>query len=320
MNTLYPELEPFAADVLDVGGGHRVYFEQCGNADGIPVIFLHGGPGSGCNANHRRYFDPEQYRVIIFDQRGCKRSRPVGGVEHNSTQLLLADVETLRARLAIDKLLLFGGSWGATLALLYAQAHPSRVSGMILRGAFLARNCDIEWFTDSDTGLARIFPDHWREYIADFDATERQDLVQALHSRIFSAPRKNAVAAARAWAYWAGRVVTHNLALSAPYALEGDDDAILNEVRIEIHYAYNRYFIDDNHILENVEKLPDVPVTLIHGRRDLTCLPESSWSLHRALPRSELIFVPDAGHLAGDPSMIDALITASDGMAARLAG
>jgi len=314
LNALYPELEPFSKDVLELNDGQSIYFEQSGNETGLPVIFLHGGPGSGCNENHRRYFNPDKYRIIIFDQRGCNRSKPNGCVENNSTQDILNDIESIREILKIEKLILYGGSWGATLALLYAEQYPQHISGIILRGTFLARQCDFEWFAHD--GVSRIFPDYWQEYLANFAEDEMNERLQVLHRRVFSDNKEIQLAAAKAWALWAGRVVTHSLDLKEEYALEEDDDEkLINEVKIEMHYAKNRYFINENQILNNISKIPDVPVTIIHGRKDLTCLPESSWSVHQSLPGSKYVVVTDAGHLASEPAMIDALITATDQMA-----
>ncbi len=317
MNILYPELGPFATDVLELDDGHSIYFEQSGNEKGLPVIFFHGGPGSGCNENHRRYFNPDKYRIIIFDQRGCNRSTPNGSVENNSTQDLLNDIESIRSKLNIEKLMLFGGSWGATLALLYAEQYPQRVSAMILRGTFLARKSDFEWFaSDGVNSVSRIFPDYWQEYLSNFDEDEMNDRLGSLHERIFSVNKETQLCAAKAWSLWAGRIVTHSLNLKEEYALEeGSDEKLINEVKIEMHYAKNRYFIKENQILDNISKIPDVPITIIHGRKDLTCLPESSWSVYQSLPQSKLIMVSDAGHLASEPKMIDALITATDQMA-----
>ena len=313
MQTLYPELEPFSKDALVLSYGHSIYFEQSGSETGLPVIFLHGGPGTGCNENHRRYFNPDKYRIIIFDQRGCNRSKPNGCVENNSTQDILEDIESIRNKLDIKKLILFGGSWGATLALLYAEQHQQCVSGIILRGTFLARQCDFEWFAHD--GVSRIFPDYWQEYLSNFDEDEMDERLLALHRRVFSDNKEIQLQAARAWALWAGRVVTHSLDLKDEYTLEEDDEKLINEVKIEMHYAKNRYFIEENQILGNISKIPDVPITIIHGRKDLTCLPESSWLVHQCLPGSNYVVVTDAGHLASEPAMVDALITATDQMA-----
>ncbi len=312
MKTLYAEVEAFASDSINTDSGHCVYYEQAGNPDGIPVVFLHGGPGSGCNENHRRYFDPAKYRVILLDQRGCNRSTPNGHVEDNSTQDLLADIDAIRQTLAIDRWLLFGGSWGATLALLYAEAHPANVTGMILRGSFLARQQDFDWFAGN--GVNRIMPDYWNEFISGFEVTNSKQLIEELHRRVFSDDKDIQQAAARAWSLWAGRVVTN--CFDSEYALEIDKpEKLVNQVRIEMHFARHRYFIDENQILENIHLLPNVPVKIIHGRQDLTCLPESSWLLHNAIKGSTLTMLKNTGHLAGESAMIDALIDATDMMA-----
>lgn len=312
MKSLYPEIEPFDSGFLETSSSHQVYYEQVGNPNAPAIIFLHGGPGSGCNENHRRYFNPDKYRVILFDQRGCNRSTPRGQTENNSTEDILCDIEKIRVSLNIDKLCLFGGSWGATLALLYAEKYANCVSGIILRGSFLARQCDFDWFAKE--GVNKIFPDYWHDFISNFNDAERKELLNVLHQRIFSDDRQVQLNAAKAWSLWAGRIVTHSFVTD--YVLEvSDEDKLINEVKIEMHYANNRYFIDENQILDNITNVPDVAVTIIHGRKDLTCLPESSWSIHTRLEKSKLIIVPDAGHLAGESAMIDALITATDNMA-----
>lgn len=311
MRELYPETEAFASGQLQTNSDHVVYYEQAGNPDGIPVVFLHGGPGSGCNENHRRYFNPEKYRVVLLDQRGCNRSTPNGHVEDNTTQNLIADIDAIRQALSIDKWLLFGGSWGATLALLYAQAFPARVTGMILRGSFLARQQDFDWF--AGTGVNRIMPDYWDEFISGFEVSGSRELIKELHRRVFSTDRDTQFAAARAWGLWAGRVVTN--CFNTEYSLESaEPEKLINEVRIEMHYAFNKYFLEDNQILDNIHLIPKVPVKIIHGRQDLTCLPETSWLLHQAIPGSSLNMIKNTGHLAGETSMVDALIEATDNM------
>lgn len=312
MLELYPEINAFSENILESDSGHSIYYEQAGNESGIPVIFLHGGPGSGCSENHRRYFNPEKYRIILFDQRGCNRSTPNGFVENNTTEDILNDIESIRKELNVDKFLLFGGSWGATLALLYAEQYPQYVSGIILRGTFLARQYDFDWFAKS--GVNKIFPDYWEEFISCFNQEEKNRPITTLHEKIFSDNKQFQIEAAKTWALWAGRIVTHSLINE--YILEvEDEDKLINEVKIEMHYAKNKYFIKENQILDDIFKTPNVPVTIIHGRKDLTCLPESSWSIHKNLPQSKLVIVSEAGHLASEPSMINALITATDEMA-----
>jgi proline iminopeptidase len=315
LHELYPELEPFSTNTLEFESGYSVYFEQSGNESGIPVIFFHGGPGSGCNENHRRYFNPEKYHIILFDQRGCNRSTPNGFVESNTTQDLLNDIEAIRKQLNIEKWLLFGGSWGATLALLYTEQFPQCVSAIILRGTFLARQCDFDWFAKS--GVNKILPDYWQEFISFFNDDEKNNLVSAIHKQIFSDDKNIQFEVAKAWSLWAGRVVTHSL--TSEYVLEiEDEDKLISEVKVEMHYAKNKYFIKENQILEDISKIPDVPVSIIHGRKDLTCLPDSSWSVYKTLPNSKLVMVSEAGHLASEPAMVDALITATDEMATLL--
>ena len=314
MQELYPELEPYNSCQLELDGTHQLYIEECGNTAGIPVIFLHGGPGSGCNENHRRYFDPNKYRIVIFDQRGCHRSSPQGETRNNTTQDLISDIDRIRRHLNIDKWLLFGGSWGATLALLYAQRHPDRISAMVLRGTFLARQQDLDWFAKQ--GASRIFPDYWSEFIQTIPQDEQHDLVSAYYHRLQGNNRQEKVTAAKAWSNWAGRVVTYLLA----HVDAGDEDidTLIHEVSIETHYARHKYFIEENQILNNVTKLPDVPVKIIHGRRDLTCTLDASWDLHQAIADSELVIVREGGHLAGEAVMTDALVSATDEMARKL--
>jgi proline iminopeptidase, Neisseria-type subfamily len=314
MKTLYPEIEPYARYRVSVSGSHVLYLEECGNTRGVPVVFLHGGPGSGCNENHRRYFHPRKYRLVIFDQRGCNRSTPRGSVEKNTTGDLLRDMERIRKHLGIEQWLIFGGSWGATLGLLYAEKYPERVLGLILRGVFLARKPDLSWYAGN--GANRIFPDHWERFIEPVPVRERADFITAYHKRIFSRDATVRRRYAKAWSEWGTKVVTWNLGGHKQEITSSR--TVLHQARIESHYAFNHYFIRENQILNNISRLPKVPVTIIHGRRDLTCTLESSWSLHKALPHSELVIVPDAGHLAGEPTMVEALINATDKMATRL--
>jgi proline iminopeptidase len=310
LRNLYPECEPFDKGLLNTNSAHQTYYEQVGNPTAPAVIFLHGGPGSGCNENHRRYFNPDKYRIILLDQRGCNRSTPNGCVENNTTHDILDDLEAIRKKLNIDKWVLFGGSWGATLALLYAEQYSEHVAGIILRGSFLARQCDFDWFAKS--GVNKIFPDYWEKLISIISKDEQ--LIASLHERVFSDNKQTQLAAAKAWGLWAGRIVTHSFV--DEYVLDiSDEDKLINETKIEMHYAINKYFITENQIINNISKIPDVPITIIHGRKDLTCLPESSWLVHKALPKSKLVIIANAGHLAGESAMIDALVSATDQMA-----
>ena len=315
MRSLYPEIEPNNYYQHPVDDIHEIYFEESGNPSGIPVLFLHGGPGLGSSENHRRYFDPVQYRIINFDQRGCNRSSPRGEVRNNTTWDLLNDIEVIREKLNIDKWLLFGGSWGATLALLYTQDNPQHTLGLILRGTFLARRRDQHWFTND--GVCRIFPDQWEKFRSFIPADEQHDLVAAYYERLISTDQELMAQTARQWSDWAGKVVTYLLE-NNQYVTPDDVTEVINQVRIETHFASHGYFIQENQILTEISKTPEVPIFIIHGRRDLTCTVDSSWELHKALSGSVLTIVEQGGHLASDPVMTDALVTATDEMAIRL--
>ncbi|MFT5549729.1 MAG: proline iminopeptidase [Candidatus Azotimanducaceae bacterium] len=318
MKQLYPELEPIAIHQLDRPGGHCIYVEQCGNPQGLPVIFLHGGPGSGCNANHRRYFNPDKYHIILFDQRGAGRSTPHGYLEQNTIQALVQDMDAIRTHLNIGQWLLFGGSWGSALALLYAETYPQHISGLILRGSFLARNRDLEWFIRQ--GAINIFPDYWQKFCDAFAKHEQDDLISACYQALLGNDADKRLAAAKAWANWGNRVVCNTQSEASPSHEEDtkenaeDIEKLIRRAALEMHYAINHYFIADNQILNNIERIPQVPVTLIHGRRDMICPVESSWLLHQALPQSTFKILANTGHLLSEPAMIDALLSASDEM------
>jgi len=310
MNKLYPEIEPESAYRLAVEHSHELYVEECGAKDGLPVIFLHGGPGAGCKPYHRQFFNPDRYRIVLFDQRGAGRSTPLGELSANNTQALIEDVERIRDRLGIDQWLVFGGSWGAALALLYAEKYPERILGLILRGVFLATQWEIDWFFNG--GVNRIFPDHWAEFTQLIPEDERDDMLGAYHRRIGSDDEQTRLAAARAWSTWTDAVVTYTVP-SEQESLDNDEgEKILKKVSIECHYAHHRFFLRHNQILNDIDRLPRVPVTIIHGRRDLTCALESSWRLSQAIQYAKLIILPDSGHLANEPAMIDALVGTTD--------
>lgn len=316
MKSLYPEIEPYAAGLLK-RGKHQVYLEQCGNPQGLPVLFLHGGPGSGCKSYHRRFFDPEKYRILLLDQRGAGRSLPHGGLEDNTTADLVRDLEYIRQHLGLDTWALFGGSWGATLALLYAQKHPARVAGLVLRGTFLARRRDLDWFVGEE-GVRRVYPDRWEHLLAGLPEAERGDPVAALHRRLTGPDELARRRAARDWSLWSGQVV-----LGEDFAPDATSDPVsattLQQARIELHYAVNRYFLEENAVLDGCAKLARIPAIILHGRRDLVCPVEAAHTLHRHLPRSELRILPRSGHVAGGEEMIGALVAAADDLAARLA-
>lgn len=314
MKSLYPEISPFHIFLLETESCHRVYVEQSGNPAGIPVIFLHGGPCSGTKPDHRRFFDPERYHIILMDQRGCGQSLPFGELDGNTTQDLLADMEAIRERLRIDSWLLFGGSWGGTLALLYAQRYPQRVAAMILRGVFLARQTDMDWFLRD--GVNRIYPQAWQALLQAAAAEAGEDVLQKLCLAVFGNEEAVAKRGARQWLAWGGQV-----ALGNEYR---DDDQPLPEtavkqVQMELHYARNAYFIAENQILRNCAVLQDIPAIIIHGQNDLTCPLEAGWRLHQALPRAKFVVLPNAGHVAKGEEMIAALVAATDEMAMALA-
>lgn len=315
MKVLYPPIEPYATCYQDVGQEHRIYVEECGNRFGVPVVFLHGGPGSGCKEHHRCFFDPDVYRIVLFDQRGCGRSTPLGEIQDNTTQDLLGDLETIRRRLGIDDWIIYGGSWGATLALLYAQEHPDKTVGLILRGTFLARQRDLDWFTGD--GVNRIYPEQWARLLETVPADERQNPIQAfcrrLHGRDELAQRR----AAREWEAWGG-TVTLGAEFDSAERDEHVSSRILCQAQIETYYALNRYFIEDNQILRNCKRIQGIPATIVHGRRDLVCPAESAYLLHQKLPESDLRILPQSGHIADGDEMIDALICATDDMAERV--
>jgi len=315
MLTLFPAIEPVRQHQIQVDPLHRIYVEQSGNLSGLPVIFIHGGPGAGSSENHRRYFDPALYHIINFDQRGCNRSSPQGETRNNTTADLLADIELIRVQLGIEKWIIFGGSWGATLGLLYAEHYPQRVLGMVLRGVFLARQADRDWFFQD--GVKRIFPDAWDRFCNYIDPGRQHDLVCAYYDCIHQGDSALAVAAATEWSRWTGTIVSWTMNTS-DYYHAADINRMMNEVRIETHYARHAYFIAENCILDRIRQVPEVPIMIIHGRRDLTCTLDAAWQLHQALPDSELKIVHEGGHLASEPVMVDALINATNRMATRV--
>jgi proline iminopeptidase len=312
MKNFYPEIQPYETFLLDTGSQHQIYVEVSGNPSGIPVVFLHGGPCSGCKPDHHRFFDPKRYRVIVFDQRACGRSLPFGEIEGNTTHDLIGDMERIRNHLVIDKWLVFGGSWGGALGLLYAQAHPDQVLGLVIRGVFLARQQDMDWFAGN--GANRIYPEQW-ELLAGLSASTSVDLVPRLWREINAADTEIAYAKAAAWQSWNAQLAVGKL---FPIDVDVDKQAVIRQVRMELHYALNQYFIRENQILAECGRIRHLPCIIIHGRYDLVCPVESALSLHRALPGSELIVLPHAGHIAQHEEMIDALVSATDRFASVL--
>ena len=316
MNALYPDIKPYVKHHFETESPFQLYVEECGNSAGLPILFLHGGPGAGCEPYHRRFFDPERYRIVLFDQRGCGRSGPHAELGNNTTQGLLTDIELIRQRLGIDRWLVFGGSWGSTLALVYAQAHPDRVAGLILRGIFLCRPHEIQWFYQE--GASRLFPDYWQHYLKPIPAAERGDLVRAYHRRLTGSDEIARMAAAKAWSLWEGRCATLRPTKAVTDHF-GDPYTALSLARIECHYFVNNAFLTENQILRNASRLAGIPGIIVHGRYDVVCPVENAWQLHRAWPDSELHVISDAGHSATEPGIVDALIKATRKMAGRLA-
>jgi len=312
---LFPEIEPYTTHRLAVEAPHVLHVEECGNPKGLPVLFVHGGPGAGCENYHRRYFDPEMYRIVLFDQRGAGRSTPHASLEHNTTSHLVADMERLRGHLGIERWLLFGGSWGATLSLAYAEAHPERVLGLVLRGIFLCRPWEIRWFYQD--GANHIFPDHWQDFVAPIPEAERHDLLQAHYRRLTGEDEIARMRSAEAWSLWEGRTATLR---PNPSVIEhfGSPHTALALARIEAHYFVHDSFLEPDQLLRNAHRLQDVPGYLVHGRYDMVCPLASAWDLHRAWPQAKLEIVPDAGHSAAEPGIVSALVQAMIELAAHL--
>jgi proline iminopeptidase len=312
---LYPPIAPFNSGYLRVSDNHELYFEECGAADGKPVIFLHGGPGAGSNAAVRRFFDPARYRIVVFDQRGAGRSRPAASLENNTTWDLVADIEKLRSHLDINRWQVFGGSWGSTLALAYAQQHPEAVTELVLRGVFMLRPKELHWFYQE--GASRLFPDYWQDYIAPIPVAERDDLIAAHHKRLTGDDRESMLASARAWSVWEG--VTSNLLVSeAAVGRFQSDDFALALARIESHYFVHGGFLDHpNQLLDNVDRIRNIPAVIVQGRYDVVCPAETAWELHNAWPEADFRVVPDAGHSAFEAGIVHELIEATDRFAAR---
>jgi proline iminopeptidase len=315
MPVLYPELEPFETHHV-VRDGHNLYVEESGNPDGFAALFLHGGPGSGCKPYHRRFFDPSIYRIILVDQRGSGRSFPQGGLHQNTTAHLLEDLEFIRAWLGITRWLVFGGSWGATLGLLLAQAHPEQVAGLVLRGTFLARAVDLEWFF-GESGVRKIYPEAWAHVLDALTEEEAIDPVRSLYHHVIGADELAQRRAARALDYWSSQVTVPELFDTESHHEQVSNES-LNSARVGLHYAANHYFISENAVLETCKRIRHIPTQIIHGRRDLVCPVESGTSLQQQLPNSTLRILENAGHVAAGDDMISALVEATDTMANTL--
>ena len=311
MRTLYPEIEPFNHFLLETGSQHKVYVEQSGNPDGIPVLFLHGGPCSGTKPKHRCFFNPDIYHIILFDQRACGQSTPFGELDGNTTQDLIDDMERIRLQLGIKQWLLFSGSWGSTLALLYAQQHKKSVAGMIIRGVFLAREKDLSWFVKE--GVNAIYPEAYQNLLDSLDERKIDNLYTTLWGEDEIAIRRMT----KAWMHWSAQV-----ALGAYYVEAETSEHIskrmVEQVKMELHYAKNKYFITENQVLEACAKLREIPTIIIHGRYDLVCPIEAGYHLAKALPQASYAILPTAGHIAQGQEMIHALVNATDKMAEEL--
>ena len=308
---LYPILEPYRTHRLPVSSLHQLYIEEVGNPQGIPIVFLHGGPGGGIEPKHRGYFNPEKFRVILFDQRGCGRSTPFAEIEENTTWHLVADLECIRQTLNIDTWWIFGGSWGSTLALAYSIKHPQRVRGLILRGIFLCRWRELSWFYQE--GASRIFPDYWQSYWNGVPAEERHNMIEAYYKRLTHPQMDIQLDAAKRWSQWEMATSMLHIHPELIAKMEQPEHA-LPFARIECHYFVNRaFFPDDDYLLNEARRnLQEKEVTIIQGRYDMVCPMESAWELHQALPKSQLIIVPDAGHSASERGIRHYLVEATD--------
>ena len=312
LRTLYPPIEPYASGHLDVGDGHSLYWERCGTPGARPALFLHGGPGGGCNADHRRQFDPARYDILLFDQRGCGRSTPHAELEANTTWHLVADIERLRAMAGVEQWLVFGGSWGSTLALAYAQTHPERVSALILRGIFTLRQSELDWFYQG--GASELFPDKWEGFVAPIPPTERGDLMAAYRRRLVDADPAVQLEAAKAWSQWEGEMITllPNPQLSTSFAA---DRFAIAFARIENHYFVHHGWMEEGQLIRDAGRLRGIPGVIVQGRYDVCTPARTAWDLHRAWPEAEFHIVADAGHAYNEPGILDRLIRATDAVA-----
>ncbi|MCB1691773.1 MAG: prolyl aminopeptidase [Pseudomonadales bacterium] len=315
MLPLYPEIKPYARHKVRASDTHELYVDESGIPHGIPVLFVHAGPGSGCEFDSRCFFNPEKYRIILFDQRGAGRSTPHGELADNTTAHLIEDMEKIREFLGVEKWVLFGGGWGATLSLVYAETHPSRVEGLILRGTFLGRRKDIDWFYRE--GVSRFFPDHWEDFVAPIPAADRSDLIEGYRKKLMSEDELARMGAAKAWSRWEAdcstlhphqRLIRHMT----------DPHRALARFRIGVHYFSNDCFLEENQVIDNIDTIGGIPGIIVHGRFDMICPLENAFTLHEAWPVSQLYVVREAGHSATEPPLIDALVRATRDMALRL--
>ena len=315
MEVLYPAISPYREHALRVDAIHTLHVEECGNPDGIPALFLHGGPGAGCTPLHRRFFDPDRYRIVLFDQRGCGKSEPHAALENNTTRHLVADIETIRDFLEVDRWLVFGGSWGSTLALAYAQCYPERVLALVLRGIFLCRDEDIHWFYQY--GTHRLFPEYWRDFVQPIPEAERDRMLEAFHKRLTGGDADERLAAAKAWSLWEGRTATL-LPDEKTREFFARPAVALSMARIECHYFIHHAFLRLDQLLEDAPRLRNIPGVIVHGRYDSICPVDQAFALKQAWPEARLHIIPDAGHAATEPGIAAALIQATNEFAAAL--
>ena len=314
LRTLYPEIEPFETGFLDTGDGHQVYWERVGTKGAKPAVFLHGGPGGGCSPSHRRLFDPALYDVILFDQRGCGRSKPFASLDNNTTWHLVADIERLREMIGVETWQVFGGSWGSTLALAYAETHPEHVSELVLRGIYLLTKAEMDWYYQF--GVSEMFPEKYEAFIAPIPEAERGDLVTAYRKRLTGDDREEQLRCAKAWSVWEGETIT---LLPEPSTSDQFHEAefALAFARIENHYFIHAGWFDEGQLLRDAGRLKDIPGTIVHGRYDMPCPMRQAWALHRAWPKSEFYPIEGAGHAYSEPGILDQLIRATDKYAGK---
>lgn len=303
---IFPAIEPYSTGWIAASPKHNFYYEECGNPDGAPIVVIHGGPGSGCSPGQRRFFDPTHYRIILFDQRGCGRSQPAGCIEENTTTDLVEDIEKLKQHLKLDKWLVFGGSWGSTLALAYAAKYPKSISGLILRGIFLARPKELNWFLYQVCGF---FPEAWNELVRPLTTDERQDILSSFYHRVFSED-EDSLSAARHWNGFEASIMS--LLPAEPSANPPTDAALLSRARVQLHYLSNHCFLLETPLLDQVDRFRHIPAIIIQGRYDMVCPPISAYELHTAWPEADFRIIPDAGHAAFEPGIAAALIAATE--------
>ena len=316
LRTLYPEIEPYASGHLDVGDGHVIYWERAGTPGAKPAVFLHGGPGGTISPNHRRLFDPALYDVTLFDQRGCGKSTPHAEIEANTTWHLVADIERLRELAGVDKWLVFGGSWGSTLALAYAETHPERVSELVVRGIYTLTRAELDWYYQF--GVSEMFPDKWERFIAPIPPEERHEMMRAYHRRLTSEDRATRLAAAKAWSIWEGETITLLPEPSTSAHFEEEEFAHAF-ARIENHFFVNAGWLEEGQLLRDAHKLHGIPGVIVHGRYDMPCPARYAWQLHKAWPEAEFHLIEGAGHAYSEPGILDRLIRATDKFAGKTA-